>query len=85
MPVRYDRELMATTLKAMHRVLNVRQKRQNQFIKDRLTKDKHKETEENLREVQKNIDLVMAPAAPIRKAAMEKIEAAVPKRMEMDE
>lgn len=33
--MRYDRELMATTLKAMSRVLEIRQKRQNQFIKNR--------------------------------------------------
>ena len=34
-PVRYNRELMATTVKAMKRVLEIRQKRQNQFIINR--------------------------------------------------
>lgn len=83
-PVRYDRELMATTLKAMNRVLQIRQKRQNQFIKNRLVKDRVKEKEEQLREVHKNIDLLMAPAAPQRKVEMERLELLAPKKMEVD-
>jgi large subunit ribosomal protein L24e len=34
-PVRYDRDLVSTTLKAMQRIHEIRQKRQNQFIKNR--------------------------------------------------
>ena len=34
-PVRYDRELVATTLKAMERVQEIRQKREKAFWKNR--------------------------------------------------
>lgn len=34
-PVRYDRELVATTLKAMERVSEIRQKRERAFWKNR--------------------------------------------------
>ena len=84
-PVRYDRDLMQTTLKAMDRVLSVRQKRQNAFITKRLLKDKAKmERQEQLRHVEQNLDLVMAPAAAQRQKEALQVAAQGPKQMEID-
>lgn len=84
-PVRYDRELMSTTVKAMKRVLEIRQKRANQFIKNRLTANKAAEKERDIVQIQKNIDLVLAPTAPQRKVIMEKVEAQTQRKMDVDE
>ena len=49
-----------------------------------LHKSVAKETEENAREVEKNLDLVMAPLAPERQAEMQRAENVTAKRMEVD-
>ncbi|KAJ1656507.1 ATPase-activating ribosome biosynthesis protein [Dispira simplex] len=59
-PVRYDRELMATTLKAMKRIQDIRQRREEAFYKNRMAGRKDRERQENIREVQHNIELVGA-------------------------
>ncbi|KAJ1649286.1 ATPase-activating ribosome biosynthesis protein [Dispira simplex] len=59
-PVRYDRELMATTLKAMKRIQDIRQRREEAFYKNRMAGHKDRERQENIREVQHNIELVGA-------------------------
>ncbi|EJT98316.1 hypothetical protein DACRYDRAFT_118622 [Dacryopinax primogenitus] len=41
-PVRYDRELMATTLKAMKRIGEIRQRRERAFFKNRMAVAKEK-------------------------------------------
>lgn len=83
-PVRYDRELMSTTIKAMKRVLEIRQKRANQFIKNRLTADKASEKERNIVEIQKNIDLVLSPNAPERQAIMATVSQSEQQAMETE-
>jgi superfamily I DNA and RNA helicase len=52
---------MEVTLKAMKRVLEIRQVRQRRFIKNRLAPDWEKQKEENLKEIEKNLNLIMAP------------------------
>ncbi|KAJ3179404.1 ATPase-activating ribosome biosynthesis protein [Geranomyces variabilis] len=59
-PVRYDRSLMATTLKAMKRVAEIKAKRDRVYYKKRISaggKKDHEKTR-NLVDVQRNIELV---------------------------
>ncbi|KAI9199565.1 ribosomal protein L24e-domain-containing protein [Polychytrium aggregatum] len=60
-PVRYDRDLMSTTLKAMKRIAEIKAKRERVFTKKRFLANKSKEKMQNVREIQKNIELVAAP------------------------
>ncbi|KAJ3070975.1 hypothetical protein HDU98_006003 [Podochytrium sp. JEL0797] len=61
-PVRYDRELMATTLKAMKRIAEIKAKRERVFMKKRLAGKKDQERSEALRLVQRNVELIQTPA-----------------------
>ncbi|KAH9274333.1 hypothetical protein BASA83_003331 [Batrachochytrium salamandrivorans] len=60
-PVRYDRELMATTLKAMKRVQQIKAKREKVFFKQRMVGKKEREMAESIQSLHKNIELVDAP------------------------
>ncbi|KAH3833029.1 probable ribosome biogenesis protein RLP24 [Dreissena polymorpha] len=62
-PVKYNRELWTTTVRAMQRISEIKNKRQNQFILNRLKKGKELRKEADVREVQKNIHLIKSPAA----------------------
>ncbi|KAJ3292870.1 ATPase-activating ribosome biosynthesis protein [Rhizoclosmatium sp. JEL0117] len=69
-PVRYDRELMATTLKAMKRIQEIKAKRERVFMKKRMAGKKDQERSEALKLVQKNVELIQTPA--LKKKLMEK-------------
>lgn len=84
-PVKYDRELMGNTIKAMKRVMEIRHRRQKKFIEERLTPDMEKVKAQQVEMIHKGIDLIMAPSAPERQATMNKIEAMMPKQMEVEE
>jgi large subunit ribosomal protein L24e len=58
---------MESTLKAMKRVLEIRQARQARFIKNRLQPDLEAERADNIKEIEKNIDLVLASTSQKRK------------------
>jgi hypothetical protein len=58
---------MDTTLKAMKRVLEIREARQKRFIKNRLQPDLEKEKLRNIKEIEKNVDLIAAPLSQRRK------------------
>ncbi|KAJ3045091.1 hypothetical protein HDV00_011816 [Rhizophlyctis rosea] len=60
-PVRYDRDLMATTLKAMKRVQEIKAKRERVFYRKRMVGKKEKERAENITQIQQNIELVEGP------------------------
>jgi len=62
-PVRYDRELMKKTLLAMKKVKEIKEKREKQFYKNRMRNNVQKEKEENIREINQNLDILVAPAA----------------------
>jgi len=62
-PVKYNRELWQKTVKAMHRIVEIKTKRQGQFIKNRLKKGKELRKEADITEVQKYIHLIKAPGA----------------------
>ena len=57
-PVRYDRNLVATTLKAMQRVSDIRAKRERVFYKKRMAGNKEKEKAANWKLVAENEHLL---------------------------
>mmetsp|Transcript_38526 Transcript_38526/g.79022 ORF Transcript_38526/g.79022 Transcript_38526/m.79022 type:complete len:158 (-) Transcript_38526:37-510(-) len=61
-PIKYDRETMAITLRAMKKVAEIREKRERAFIKKRMLVKKVHEKVANLKELKQNIDLIQ-PAA----------------------
>merc|ERR1711946_108252 len=83
-PVKYERELWEKTLGAMKRVDEIKVRRQNQHILNRLKKGKEVRKMADIKEVQKNINLIRPPAAALkRKRQAEKGKVQV--TMESDE
>jgi len=81
-PVKYDRQLWQTTVRAMKRIDEIRVKRQNQFILNRLKKGKELEKKSDIQEVEKNIHLIRAPHA--KQKSLEKKLVQVIKEEDMD-
>ncbi|KAI9010611.1 ribosomal protein L24e-domain-containing protein [Hyaloraphidium curvatum] len=71
-PVRYDRDLMHTTLSAMKRVTEIRQRRERIFTLRRISKAKVQEREAAAKEVEKNIDIIQEAPLKQRKKLLEK-------------
>ncbi|KAJ2375600.1 ATPase-activating ribosome biosynthesis protein [Coemansia sp. RSA 2607] len=65
-PVRYDRDLMSTTIKAMKRVQEIRSRRERAFYKQRMAGNKERERELNIKEIQKGIHLISTPLASVK-------------------
>ena len=78
-PVRYNRELVATTLKAMQRVSEIRARREKAFYKNRMKGNRARQLEADRKLVAENQHL-LPPAE--RDAAKEMLEAAEADRME---
>jgi len=70
-PVRYNRELVATTLKAMKRVSEIRQRRERVFYKKRMAGNKEKEKTANRKLVAENEHLLPKVRASERTAIEE--------------
>jgi large subunit ribosomal protein L24e len=64
-PVKYDRELMKTTVRAMDRVAEIKQKREERFWQKRMEPNKEKEKERDLAEVKQGLDLIVSPLAQV--------------------
>jgi large subunit ribosomal protein L24e len=78
-PVRYNRELVEKTLKAMERVSEIRQKRERVFYKKRMAGNKEREKEANRKLVAENEHLLPKMRASERaalEAANEEVEEA---------
>jgi large subunit ribosomal protein L24e len=60
-PIRYNREKMQNVVSAMKKVLEIRDKRSAKVIKDRLRKSRESRNTDNMRIIEKNINLVMTP------------------------
>lgn len=81
--MRYDREMMATTIKAMKRVEEVRSKREEIFAKNRMQPRKDAERNLALSQLQKNVALAAAPVGKkTEKVKVAKTEAS--RKMEID-
>merc|ERR1712046_465114 len=72
--VKYDRELYMTTLKAMKKVQEVKEKREALFYKNRMSAVKANRKAEKLRELKQNIDLVRP--APVKAKEEVKVQQA---------
>lgn len=57
-PVKYNRELWVKTIDAMKKVEEIRQKRSNNHIMQRLRKGREVEWQKDVREVQRDISLI---------------------------
>mmetsp|Transcript_1710 Transcript_1710/g.2688 ORF Transcript_1710/g.2688 Transcript_1710/m.2688 type:complete len:166 (-) Transcript_1710:159-656(-) len=68
-PVKYNRELMGTTLRAMKKVSDIKHKRQDLFWKMRMRAHKGKQRDEVRAEISKGMELI-APAAANREKAI---------------
>ncbi|ADV21031.1 50S small subunit ribosomal protein L24e [Cryptococcus gattii Ru294] len=73
-PVRYDRELVATTLKAMERVAEIRQKREKAFWKNRMSGNAAKNIRDNALEIERHIELVQPRSSASTSKASEALE-----------
>mmetsp|Transcript_10891 Transcript_10891/g.34702 ORF Transcript_10891/g.34702 Transcript_10891/m.34702 type:complete len:183 (-) Transcript_10891:29-577(-) len=73
-PAKYDREVMAKTIRAMKRVSEIRSKREERFHESRMKAARTKELKEAKMELEKNIDLV-APAASRQRAQINQRQA----------
>mgnify|MGYP003574516712 CR=1 FL=1 len=69
-PVKYDRKLWQNTVEAMKKIDEIKVKRQNQYIMNRLKKGKELRKAADFKEVEKNIHLIKSPAA--RSSRLEK-------------
>ncbi|KAF9971823.1 ATPase-activating ribosome biosynthesis protein [Actinomortierella ambigua] len=81
-PVRYDRDLMATTIRAMKRSQEIKAKRERVFYKNRMAGNKLQKKTENQALVQKHIHLVDTPQ--IKKVAQAQKVSEKNKLMDID-
>jgi large subunit ribosomal protein L24e len=72
-PVRYNRDLVASTLKAMARVSEIRAKRERAFYKARMRGNKQRQRDEDRKLVEENQHLL----PPSERMAAEEVEAEV--------
>lgn len=71
-PIKYDREKWTKTVEAMKRVETIRQRRQGQYMMQRLRKGRELETQRDIKEVQRDLALIRSPAAGLKeRRAME--------------
>eukprot|EP01049_Picozoa_sp_SAG25_P015008 SAG25_NODE_2880_length_1337_cov_11.130223_1_plen_213_part_00 len=59
---KYDRELVGTTLRAMRRVTEIKQKREARFYKERMMASKQVQKVADRKELKESIDLIGVPA-----------------------
>ncbi|XP_055851912.1 probable ribosome biogenesis protein RLP24 [Episyrphus balteatus] len=65
-PVKYSRETWNKTLDAIKKVVEIKEKRQGQFVLDRLRKGREVEIQMDVKNVQQNISLIRSPAAGLK-------------------
>ncbi|KAL2713094.1 putative ribosome biogenesis protein RLP24 [Vespula squamosa] len=65
-PLKYNRELWTKTVEVIKKVENIKQKRQNLHIMQRLRQGRTLEQERDIREVQRDLCLIRSPAAGMK-------------------
>ena len=60
-PVKYDRELMKTTVRSMERVQAIKEAREKRFWEKRMEPNAAVQKERDLAEVSQGLDLIMHP------------------------
>jgi len=83
-PVKYDRELWQTTVNAMQRVEEIKNKRQAHHIFQRMKAAKKIQKAKDIREVERDLALIKSPAAGLKKANDALVEMAGEDNTEMD-
>lgn len=78
-PIKYNREMWQKTLDAIKKVTEIKERRQGQFIMERLRKGREVEIQMDVKDVQRNISLIRSPAVGLkeRRAKEEAEEAAL--------
>ncbi|XP_017491936.1 PREDICTED: probable ribosome biogenesis protein RLP24 [Rhagoletis zephyria] len=78
-PVKYSREAWQKTLDAIKKVTEIKERRQDHFVMQRLRKGREVEIQMDVKDVQRNISLIRSPAAGLkeRRAREEAQEAAL--------
>ncbi|XP_011176422.1 probable ribosome biogenesis protein RLP24 [Zeugodacus cucurbitae] len=78
-PVKYSREAWQKTLDAIKKVTEIKERRQDNFVLQRLRKGREVEIQMDVKDVQRNISLIRSPAAGLkeRRAKEEAQEAAL--------
>eukprot|EP00298_Acanthocystis_sp_HF-20_P021334 c27625_g1_i1.p1 GENE.c27625_g1_i1~~c27625_g1_i1.p1 ORF type:complete len:198 (+),score=62.99 c27625_g1_i1:53-646(+) len=62
-PVRYNRELMSNTIKAIQRIKEIRQRREARHHAKRMRGNKQRQREAEIKEINQNIDIIISPLA----------------------
>ena len=62
-PVKYDRELMKKTVRAMDRVAQIKSAREKRFWEKRMEPNEEVQKESDLAEVKQGLDLIVSPQA----------------------
>lgn len=83
-PIRYNRDLVATTLKAMARVEEIRQKRERAFYKNRMRGNKDRQLAADKKLVEENPELLRVREVELRRKE-EKLAAKESAMVEEDE
>ncbi|KAH3667425.1 hypothetical protein OGAPHI_003074 [Ogataea philodendri] len=83
-PVRYNRDLVATTLKAMSRIEAIRQKRERAFYKNRMRGNKERQLAADRKLVEDNAELLKMREVELRIKA-EKAAAKAERQQQEDE
>lgn len=83
-PVRYNRELVAATLKGMSRVEEIRQKRERAFYRNRMKGNKERQLALDRKLVEENPELLRMREVELRKKA-ERAAAKAAKEQDMDD
>lgn len=65
-PIKYNRELWQNAIDAMKKVENIKQRRQNLHIMQRLRKGRELEKERDIKEVQRDLSLIKSPAVGLK-------------------
>lgn len=65
-PIKYNRELWHNAIDAMKKVENIKQRRQNLHIMQRLRKGRELEKERDIKEVQRDLSLIKSPAVGLK-------------------
>lgn len=71
-PVRYNRDLVAETLRAMGRVEEIRQRRERAFYKNRMRGNKERQREADRKLVEENPELLRIRAVEVARAEAKK-------------
>ncbi|KAI0647066.1 ribosomal protein L24e-domain-containing protein [Trametes meyenii] len=79
-PVRYDRELIQTTVKAMKRIAEIKQKREHAFWKNRMAVAREKLKAHRKRKLEKTSVKLVQPINPENQKIKEKIKVAAKSR-----